>query len=166
MFRKPLIALVTLALAGTVGCARAAAPAHDPTADLARLEADATVWFDYYATANAEGLGSLYAEDALLMPPGVAAVSGRAAIGRYLGEEAAKSKEAGISIKPGAITGKGVDGDTAWISGSYTVVDASGATIDSGNYLSVHRRDGESWPYIRDTWNSDRPPAAPSGGGQ
>jgi hypothetical protein len=41
------------------------------------------------------------------------------------------------------------------------VHDASGATIDSGSYLSVHRRTNGAWPYIRDIWNSDRAPAAP-----
>jgi len=167
MLRKPLFALVVLAVAG--GCAQAPPaqepPAQDTAADLAKLEADATVWFDYYAAGNAEGLGSLYAEDALLMPPGAPAVTGRAAIGQYLGEDAARSKEAGISIKPGTVTGKGVDGDMGWISGDYTVTDASGATIDSGNYLSVHRRTGGAWLYIRDIWNSDRPPAAPDQSG-
>jgi hypothetical protein len=57
------------------------------------------------------------------------------------------------------VTGSGVSGDVGWISGNYVVVDKSGATIDSGSYLSVHRRTNGSWPYIRDIWNSDRPPA-------
>jgi len=98
------------------------------------------------------------------MPPATAAVTGRAAIGAFLGAEAATSKEAGISLKPGTVTGVGVSGDIGWVSGAYTVEDASGAVIDSGNYLSVHRRSGGSWPYIRDIWNSDRAPA-PSGSG-
>jgi ketosteroid isomerase-like protein len=168
MFRKPLIAMAATALVvATVGCAQPAAPAYDPAADLAKLEADALVWFEHYAAANGEGLGSLYADDAILMPPGAPAVTGRAAIGEYLGTDAANSKAAGMSIVPGTVTGKGVDGDIAWVSGSYTVTDGSGATVDSGSYLSVHRRAADgSWPYIRDIWNSDRPPAAPSGGNQ
>jgi hypothetical protein len=52
-----------------------------------------------------------------------------------------------------------VSGDTGWISGNYTVVDASGAAVDSGSYMSVHKRTNGQWLYIRDTWNSDRPPA-------
>jgi hypothetical protein len=88
-------------------------------------------------------------------------VKGRPAIKTFLGEDAAKTKAAGISIKNGAVTGVGVSVDTGWISGNYTVVDASGATIDSGNYLSVHRRTNGAWLYIRDIWNSDRLPAPP-----
>ena len=107
-------------------------------------------------------MANLYAEDALLMPPGAPAVTGRPGIKTFLGEDAAKSKGAGISLKNAAVTGSGVNGDTGWISGTYTVTDASGATIDSGSYLSVHRRANGSWPYIRDIWNSDRPPAPPA----
>ena len=163
MFRKPLLALAILALIGaSAGCAQKPAARPDPAADKAKLEADALVWFDHYAKADADGMANLYAEDALLMPPGAPAVTGRAGIKAFLGEDAAKSKAAGISLKNASVTGSGVDGDTGWISGTYTVVDASGATIDSGSYLSVHRRTNGSWPYIRDIWNSDRPPAPPA----
>ena len=163
MFRKPLLALAILALIGaSAGCAQKPAARPDPAADKAKLEADALVWFDHYAKDDADGMANLYAEDALLMPPGAPAVTGRAGIKTFLGEDAAKSKAAGISLKNVTVTGSGVDGDTGWISGTYTVVDASGATIDSGSYLSVHRRANGSWPYIRDIWNSDRPPAAPA----
>jgi hypothetical protein len=95
------------------------------------------------------------------MPPSAHAVTGRRAIKTFLGDDAAKSKAAGISIKNRSVTGTGLNGDTGWISGTYTVVDASGATIDSGSYLSVHRRTNGAWLYIRDIWNSDRPPAPP-----
>ena len=140
----------------------ASAAASDPAADKAKLEADALAWFDHYAKADADAMANLYAEDALLMPPGAPAVTGRAAIKTFLGEDAAKSKAAGISLKNAAVTGSGVDGDIGWLSGTYTVVDSTGATIDSGSYLSVHRRANGSWPYIRDIWNSDRPPAPPA----
>jgi hypothetical protein len=43
------------------------------------------------------------------------------------------------------------------------VVDSSGATLDTGSYLSVHHRTNGAWLYIRDIWNSDRPAAPPSG---
>ena len=171
MFRKPLLALALVAaIALSSGCAQkpaaqpetAAAAPRDTAADKARMEADALTWFDHYAKADGEAMGNLYAEDALLMPPGAPAVTGRAAIKTFLGEDAARTKAAGLALKNTAVTGSGVDGDTGWISGTYTVVDASGATIDSGNYLSVHRRVGDAWPYIRDTWNSDRPPAPPA----
>jgi hypothetical protein len=51
-----------------------------------------------------------------------------------------------------------VSGDTAWISGTFAVADASGKTVDTGKFLSVHRRSAGGWPYVRDIWNSDNPP--------
>jgi ketosteroid isomerase-like protein len=160
MFSKSLIAFAIVGvIAASAGCAPAPAAAPDTTADLARLQADALSWFEHYARADADGLANLYAEDALLMPPGAPAVTGRPAIKTFLGEEAAKSKAAGISLKHASVTGADVTGDSGWISGTYTVVDAAGATIDSGSYLSVHRRANGAWPYTRDIWNSDRPPA-------
>jgi ketosteroid isomerase-like protein len=160
MFRTlSLSCALFVVIAASAGCAQTQSAARDNAADRAKLEADALVWFEHYAKADADGMANLYSDDALLMPPGAPAVMGRAAIKAYLGEDASKAKAAGISIKNGTVTGSGVDGDTGWISGNYTIVDASGATIDGGNYMSVHRRTNGAWLYIRDTWNSDRPPA-------
>lgn len=160
MFKNQRFAVAILALVAAGGCAQPAG--QDTAADLARLESDAVIWFEHYAKADAAALARLYTNDALLMPPGAPAVTGRAAIEKFLGEDAAKSKSAGISLKNASITGKGISGDTGWISGTYTVADGTGATIDSGSYLSVHRRTDGAWLYIRDIWNSDRPPAPPA----
>ena len=161
MIKKPLLALAIVGLiVASVGGAPASA--SDTVADLAKLQADALVWFEHYANVDADGMANLYAEDALLMPPGAPAVTGRAGIRAFLGEDAAKSKAAGVSIKNGSVTGAGVHGDLGWISGTYTVIDGAGATVDSGSYLSVHRRTDGAWLYIRDTWNSDRPAAPPA----
>jgi ketosteroid isomerase-like protein len=163
MIRRLSIGITMLCFAtGLAACARVTTPPApvDTSADKAKLEADALVWFDHYAKADGDAMANLYAEDALLMPPGAPAVTGRAGIKTFLGEDSAKTKAAGISLKNASVTGSGVNGDVGWISGNYIVVDKSGATIDSGSYLSVHRRTNGSWPYIRDIWNSDRLPAA------
>ena len=162
MFRKPLLAFAIIGVIASAGSCARTPPAPDTAADQAKLQADALIWFDHYAKADADGMANLYAEDALLMPPGAFAVTGRPAIKTFLGADAAKSKAGGMSIKNGAVTGSGVSGDSGWISGTYTVVDASGAAVDSGSYLSVHRRTNGAWLYIRDIWNSDRPPAPPA----
>jgi ketosteroid isomerase-like protein len=56
-----------------------------------------------------------------------------------------------------------VSGDLAWLSGTFSDKDASGATVDEGKYLSVYRRTNGNWLLVRDTWNSDKalPPPAP-----
>jgi ketosteroid isomerase-like protein len=160
MTRKPFLALAICCLiAATTGCTRMGAPARDTAAEQEKLQADALAWFDHYAKGDAAAMASLYAEDALLMPPGAPAVTGRAAIEDFLGRDSAASKANGVSLQNVSVTGSGIDGDTGWISGTYKVVDSSGATVDTGSYLSVHRRTNGAWPYIRDIWNSDRPPA-------
>jgi ketosteroid isomerase-like protein len=154
---RVLAIVITMAAAG---CTTATVPpARDVAADKTKLEADATSWFGFYAKADGEGMANLYAEDALLMPPGAPAVTGRAAIKTFLGDDAAKTKSAGLSIKNGSATGLDVSGDMGWISGNYTVVDGSGAVVDSGSYLSLHKLTNGQWLYVRDIWNSDRPPA-------
>jgi ketosteroid isomerase-like protein len=156
----PMNARAVLA-ASVLIAAAACAPkpaAPDTAADEAKLRNESLVWFDHFARADGPAMGNLYAEDALLMPPGTGAVTGRAAIAKFLGDEAAGAKAAGMSLKNREVTGSGIAGDLGWISGTYDVVDASGAAVDSGNYLSVHHRVNGAWLYIRDTWNSDRPP--------
>lgn len=159
--KRALSALVVIGALSACSPAPAPPAAHDTAADEAKLQADALAWFDLYNKGDADGTANLYADDAIMMPPGAPASKGRAAIREFLAADIAASKAAGISLKNAAITGVGINGDAGWISGTYVVVDASGATVDAGNYLSVHRRTNGAWPYIRDIWNSDRAAAAP-----
>ena len=152
-------ALAFVAVMTGAGCTTAAPPAQDVAADKAKMEADATSWFTFLDKGDVDGMANLYAEDALLAPPGVAAMNGRAAIRTFLAGEMAGMKSAGLAIRNGTVTGADVSGDMGWITGNYTVVDGSGAAVDSGSYMSVHKRTNGQWLYIRDTWNSDRPPA-------
>jgi hypothetical protein len=38
-------------------------------------------------------------------------------------------------------------------------VTVKGAVVETGKYLSVSRKKDGKWLYIRDTWNSNTPPA-------
>ena len=159
MHRRNL--LPALAVLGVIafGCAKTPPP-QDVAADKTKLQTDALSWFDHFAAADSEGIAKLYAEDALVMPPGAPAVTGRPAIKTLFGTMSAGAKAARLSLKQGTVTGSDVSGDMGWISGTYTVEDSTGATIDGGNYMSVHHRTDGAWLYIRDIWNSDRPPSA------
>ena len=154
---RTLKALTVVTALAAAGCSSPTPTARDVAADKAKLEADATSWFGFYAKADGDGMANLYAEDALLTPPGAPAVKGRAAIKTFLGDDAAKTKSAGLSIKNGTAA-VDVSGDMGWVSGNYAVVDGAGMAVDSGNYLSVHKLTNGQWLYVRDIWNSDRPP--------
>jgi uncharacterized protein (TIGR02246 family) len=145
-------------------CAPAAPSAEDTAAEEAALKAATATWMEAYNAGDVEKIVALYAEDGVLMPPHASVATGHAAIRAFLTADTAGAKAAGVKLVPGA-TVAGVAGDTGWESGSYTVTDPSGATVDSGSYLSVSRKVNGKWLYVRDTYNSDRPlpppPASP-----
>ena len=141
-------------------CAPAAPPPVDTAADEAALKAVTAAWLEAYNAGDVEKIVAMYTEDAVLMPPHAAVATGHAAIRAFLTADTAAAKAAGVKLAPGTGTA-GVAGDTGWESGSYTATDATGATVDSGSYLSVSRKMNGKWLYVRDTYNSDRPLPAP-----
>ena len=163
MKRLLLLAIGIGALSACAPPPAPAPPAQDVAADEAAMKAEAAVWFDHFNKGDADAMAALYAEDALVLPDKAPAKQGRAAFREYIAGEIASMKAAGLSFKDGGPSGAGVSGDLGWISGTYSVVDASGKAVDTGKYLSVHRRTNGKWLYIRDTWNSDvAPPPAPA----
>ena len=158
-FRR-LVLFVGIAI-GSSACAPAAQPAVDTAAEEAALKAVTAEWLGAYNAGDVEKIVAMYAEDAVLMPPHAAVATGHAAIRAFLTSDTAGAKAAGVKLVPGPSTA-GVAGDTGWESGSYTITDASGATVDSGSYLSVSRKVNGKWLFVRDTYNSDRPLPAPA----
>jgi ketosteroid isomerase-like protein len=142
-------------------CAPAAPPPIDTAAEETALKATTAVWLNSYNAGDVEKMVAMYEEDAVLMPPHAGVARGRAEIRAFLTADTAGAKAAGIKLVPGAETA-GVVGDWGWEQGSYTAVDASGATVDSGSYLSVSRKTNGVWLYVRDIYNSDRPLPAPA----
>ena len=157
---KHLVLVVGAAIAFGA-CAPAAPPPVDTAAEEAALKAVTAAWLDAYNAGDVEKIVAMYAEDAVLMPPHAAVATGHAAMRAFLTADTAGAKAAGVKIVPGPATA-GVTGDTGWESGSYTIADASGATVDSGSYLSVSRKVNGKWLFVRDTYNSDRPLPAPA----
>jgi uncharacterized protein (TIGR02246 family) len=132
-------------------------------ADEAALRAQTTSWEKAYNGGDAKGVAAQYAEDALLLPPGAPGVRGRAAILDFFTKDVAASKAAGVVFVIDPKTEVGVSGAMGWESGTYKVT-VKGAVVETGKFLSVSRKKNGKWLYIRDTWNSDAPPApaAPS----
>ena len=145
-------AAAALALAGCQ-------PTGQPSAEeMASIQAVNGAWADHYNAGDADAVAGLYWDDAVLMPPGAPAANGRAAISAYIAGDISGSKAAGLkmNIDHGPIN---VSGTRAWQDGAFMVSDASGATVDTGKYLSVlEKRDG-AWRLVRDIYNSDGKPA-------
>jgi len=144
---------------GLIALAACVPKPADTAADEAALKADPVAWFNAYNAGDADGIANLYAENALLLAPGAQAVEGRAAIREFLASDIEMSKAAGLTFNQGEVTGVGVSGDLGWLSGIFSVTDASGAAVDTGKFLSVYHRINGDWQLIRDTWNSNAAPA-------
>jgi ketosteroid isomerase-like protein len=129
--------------------------AADGATDVAAMQAVDQSWLKAYNAGDANAIAGLYDEKAILMPPGAPAARGRASIRLFLASDMAASKKVGAVFHLGAKSDGGVNGDMGWMSGTYSVTDASGKVIDNGKYLSVSKKEGGKWLYVRDTWNSD-----------
>lgn len=154
--RMSLRVIGILALMGSLaGFAQEAASA---SGDEAAIRAQGRSWEKAFNGGDAKALAALYAEDALLLPPGVSGVRGRAAIQEYFTKEVAGSKAAGAVFSLSPQTDVGVSGNLGWESGTYKV-SVKGAVVETGKFLSVSRKKDGKWLYLRDTWNADAPPA-------
>ena len=150
-------AAVTITLAALAACAP---ETPDYAAEAAAIKANSTIWFDHYNAGNADAVAALYADDALLMAPGARAVSGRSAIREFIAADIENTKAAGIVFEADPVTEGEASGDTAWISGSWSVLDADGATVTTGKYASIYKRGDGEWLIVRDIWNLDEPAPA------
>jgi uncharacterized protein (TIGR02246 family) len=160
-FKKNWITAALVVLTGAMtGFANAASPA---SADEAAIHAQTAGWEKAYNSGDAKAVAALYAEDAVLLPPGAAAVNGRAAILAFFTKDIANSAAAGAVFVVDPKTDVGVSGDMGWESGTYKVT-VKGAVVETGKFLSVSRKKDGQWLYIRDTWNADGPlaPSAPA----
>ena len=142
----------------------AAAFAAETSKDEAAIRAINPAWVKAYNAGDAKAISGLYAEQAVLLPPGAPAAKGNAAIQAYLAKDMAESAKAGFTFSLDAKTDVGTSGDLGWESGTYAVKAKSGAPVEIGKYLTVYKKSDGKWLIIRDTWNSDAPaaPATPA----
>ena len=146
-----------LLLAGYTALASAAGASKDEAA----IRAITQAWAKAYNAGDAKAVSGLYAEQAVLLPPGAPAAKGKAAIQAYFVKDTAESAKAGVAFSVNT-SDVGTSGDLAWESGTYAVKDKSGASVEIGKYLTVYKKSGGKWLIIRDTWNADAPPAPAS----
>jgi uncharacterized protein (TIGR02246 family) len=157
--RLVVLAACFVALAA---CAKTGSTAPDTTADAAAIRAVQDSWYKAYDAGDGAAIAALYTEDAVLSAPNKPALRGSASIREFYVKDAADFATTGSTATQGSTSDVGVSGDLAWQWGTYTIVDKSGATVETGKFTTLFQRKDGKWMIIRDTWNSDAPPAAPS----
>jgi len=128
----------------------------------ATIRAGTAAWVKAYNAGNVDVVVAQYADDAVIMPPGAALASGKAAIKQYIAKDIAGAQAAGVTFVLGSVNEVKVSGDMAWHSGTFSVTNKAGANVDTGKYLEAWRKSGGKWHIVRDIWNSDTPPPAPA----
>jgi uncharacterized protein (TIGR02246 family) len=101
-------------------------------------------------------LASIYAEDALWMPPNAPVIKGRSAI-----EAVFQRLFAGPGVLKLTSSSSEIAGTLAFSAGTYTVTipaDGGGSQTFAAKYLTVFKRVGNDWKIAYDMQNADQPP--------
>jgi ketosteroid isomerase-like protein len=159
MIQRKAYWLFAAGLVALAGMTHAAPPPSG--ADEEALRAQTISWAKAYNGGDATAAAAQYADDALLLPPGMPGVRGHAAILAFFIKNVADSKAAGVAFNVDPKTEVGVSGTMGWESGTYTV-SVKGTVVESGKFLSVSRKKDGKWHYLRDAWNADASPASPA----
>ena len=116
-------------------------------------------WLDAMKANDAEALGRLVTEDAVLMPPHDQPVVGRQGVIDWFAGVVKQARTTAVGVPQREVI---MAGDVGIERGSFTwqvAPTGGGAPIeDRGNYLAVWRRQSDgSWKVTREIWNSTLP---------
>ena len=113
----------------------------------------AAEWAAAFNAKDAAKIASFYADDAVVMPPNLPMVKGRANIEAHFKGEIQQGAT-NFQLKP---VESAISGSQAFEAGTSTMT-LPGGQIDVGKYLVVLKRVGNDWKIAYDIYNSDAPP--------
>ena len=155
----------TLIAMSLAACNQAAPPAPDThDADVKAISDTDAQWSKDYAAKDADKIAAYYADDAVLMVPGMAATNGKDAIRNALKPMMA---DPAMSLTFQATKVEvAKSGDLAYTQGSYQLTVTDPTTHkpiqDHGSYVTTYRKQADgSWKAVADIATSAVPPPAP-----
>lgn len=162
MKRSIAVFCTTALVALVAGCSE---PAANTDADVKALKDNEVQWNKDYEAKDAAKITAHYADDAVLMNPGMPASKGKAAIQKTITDMAG---DPALSLKFEADhveVAKG--GDVGYTQGHYTMTMTDPATKkpmnDHGSYVTVYKKQADgSWKAVQDAAISEVPPPAPA----
>jgi uncharacterized protein (TIGR02246 family) len=146
--RQTIFAVLFLIFCATLATVTAASAEFRPAVESGGKEFMAA--FDAKDSAR---VGSLYAMDAIAFPPNSEMVKGRDAIQTFW----KGIMDAGMKATVEVVETES-EGNLGVEVGKYTILDASGKTVDEGKYVVVWKNEG-GWKLYRDIWNTNMPTA-------
>jgi uncharacterized protein (TIGR02246 family) len=155
-----LCAMIAIVL--TMTACNQTADHHD--ADVKAIQDNETQWNQDYTSKDPDKLVAYYADDAVLMAPGMPATSGKDAIRTILKQMAS---DPALSLKFHASkVDVAKSGDIAYTQGSYimTMTDPQTKQVinDHGSYVTTYRKQPDGmWKAVADIATSEVAPAAP-----
>jgi uncharacterized protein (TIGR02246 family) len=158
---ETLIGLTVLALM-TAACNQLA-DTHD--ADVQAIKDTETQWNQDYAARDADKIVAHYADDAVLITPGMPASNGMNAIRTAMN---GMLSDPTLSLKfQAAKVDVAKSGDLGFSEGSYTLTltDPGSKQLvhDHGSYVTVYRKQADgTWKAVSDIASSEVPPPAPA----
>ena len=102
---------------------------------------------------DAEGLASLYTEDAKILPPNMDIVEGRSAIQTYW----QGALEMGIKSFKGEMIDADFSGNLGYLVGKYILYDSDNQELDQGRWISVLNNIDGKWKVHRDIFQRSTP---------
>ena len=139
------------------------ADTHD--ADVKAVQASEVQWNQDYVAKDTDKIVAHYADDAVLMVPGMPATTGKEAIRAALKQMVA---DPALALKfQSSKVDVAKSGDLAYTQGSYTMSFTDPQTRqvinDHGSYVTTYRKQPDgSWKAVADIATSDVPPPAPA----
>ena len=106
-----------------------------------------------YNQGDAEGLASLYSEDAKILSPNRDFVEGKKAIQTFW----QGALEMGVKSFKSEIVDTDSSGNLGILVGKYTLYSGENQEIDQGKYVSVLKNIDGKWKVHRDVYNSSMP---------
>jgi len=123
--------------------------------DIATIEANSKAWQAAFNAKDWAGVAATYTEDAILMPPNTATVTGRANI---QAEFAQSPPFSDASLQITEIDGRG---DLAVVRGTYSMtitMEGVPPFEETGKWIEIHIKGADaSWLIHRDIYNSNTP---------
>jgi uncharacterized protein (TIGR02246 family) len=161
---KKIVSLACVAgIAMVMAACNQAPDTHD--ADVQAIKNLETTWNQDYASKSADKIAAYYADDAVLMAPGMAPAAGKDAIHTMIGQMVT---DPALTLKfQSSKVYAAKSGDLAYSQGSYTMTMTDPNTKkvmnDHGSYVTVYHKQADgSWKVVSDISTSEVPPPAPA----